>query len=102
MVLAGYDEGEGVSLYYLDYMATLHRMNCCGHGYGAMFINSLFDKYWRPNMPLEEAVALVDKCIAEIRLRLVVAPPSYIIKIVDKDGCRVLHERFSGEIDNSS
>jgi 20S proteasome subunit beta 4 len=30
---------------------------------------------------------LIDKCIAEVRTRLVTAPTKYHVKIVDKDGC---------------
>ncbi|CAH8387976.1 unnamed protein product [Eruca vesicaria subsp. sativa] len=42
----------------------------------------------REDMSVEEAIELVDKCILEIRSRLVVAPPNFVIKIVDKDGAR--------------
>lgn len=95
-------------------------MSCASHGYGApaadetlarrltplapggSFVLSLFDKAWRPGLSVEEAVELCDKGIAEIRSRLSVAPPSYVIKIVDKDGGRVLHERRSAEVINSS
>ena len=37
-------------------------------------------------MTREEAADLVDKCIAEVRERLVTAPTKYHVKIVDKDG----------------
>jgi 20S proteasome subunit beta 4 len=36
-------------------------------------------------MSVEEAIDLVDKCIFEIRSRLVVAPTNFVIKIVEKD-----------------
>lgn len=39
---------------------------------------------------------------SQVRSRLVVAPPNYVMKIVDKDGARVLAERKSNEVDNSS
>ena len=60
---------------------------------GAYVILSVFDKYYRPNMSLPEALEVVDKCIAEVRLRLVVAPPNFLVKIVDKDGARELEWR---------
>ena len=63
---------------------------------------SLMDKAWRPGMSVDEALALADAAIAEVRSRLVVAPPNYVIKIVDKDGARVLAERISAEVVNSS
>uniref|UniRef100_A0A804M2A0 Proteasome subunit beta n=1 Tax=Zea mays TaxID=4577 RepID=A0A804M2A0_MAIZE len=61
IILGGYDKDVGASLYYIDYIATLHKI---------------------------DKVDLVDKCIKEIRLRLVVAPQNFVIKIVDKDGAR--------------
>lgn len=60
------------------------------------------DTAWRPNLSVEEGVALCDAAIAEVRSRLAVAPPSYVIKIVDKDGARVLAERRSAEVVNTS
>ena len=51
---------------------------------------SLMDKFYKPDMSLEEAMELVDKCIAEVRMRLVVSPPNFLVKIVDKDGAREL------------
>ena len=102
LLLAGYDAAAGPSLYFLDYMGTQHKMSCAAHGYGGSFVLSLFDKAWRPGMSVEEAVAVCDAGIAEVRCRLVVAPPSYIIKIVDKDGARVLAERRSTEVVNTS
>ena len=102
LLIAGWDAGAGPVLYYLDYMACLHKMSCASHGYGGSFVLSLMDKAWRPGMAVEEAVALCDAAIAEVRSRLVVAPPSYLIKIVDKDGARVLAERKSEEVVNTS
>lgn len=34
LLIAGYDEGAGASLYWLDYLATLHKVNTGGTGYG--------------------------------------------------------------------
>jgi 20S proteasome alpha/beta subunit len=35
LLVAGYDEGVGASLYWMDYLATLHKVNTGGTGYGA-------------------------------------------------------------------
>lgn len=48
------------------------------------------DRYFEKNMSLDKALELVDKCIEEVRSRLVVSPPNFVIKIVDKDGAREL------------
>ncbi|KAE8717621.1 Proteasome subunit beta type-2-B [Hibiscus syriacus] len=88
ILLAGYDNETGPSLYYIDYIATLHKVDKGAFGYGSYFFLSMMDRHYHSNMTVEEAIDLVDKCIMEIRSRLVVAPPNFVIKIVDKDGAR--------------
>jgi 20S proteasome subunit beta 4 len=88
IILAGFDKDVGASMYYIDYIATLHKIDKGAFGYGSYFCYSLMDKFYRPDMTVEEAVDLVDKCIKEIKLRLVVAPQNFAIKIVDQEGAR--------------
>jgi len=89
-LLAGNDAGGGPSLYFMDYLATCHRVNTGGHGYGGMFCLSLFDKHWVPNMSRAQAMELIDLCVAEVRERLVTAPSEYLVKIVDKNGVETI------------
>jgi 20S proteasome subunit beta 4 len=35
LLIAGWDEKTGPSLYWMDYLATMHSMNVAGTGYGA-------------------------------------------------------------------
>ncbi|KAL2530560.1 Proteasome subunit beta type-2-A [Forsythia ovata] len=88
IILAGYDKEMCPSLYFDDYIASLHKLEKAAFGYGSYFALSMMDRHYRSDMTVEEAVDLVDKVIMEIRLRLVVAPPNFVIKIVDKDGAR--------------
>ncbi|XP_057466668.1 proteasome subunit beta type-2-B [Actinidia eriantha] len=88
ILLAGYDKETGPSLYYIDYISTLHKVDKAAFGYGSYFSLSMMDRHYHSDMSLEEAVDLVDKCIIEIRSRLVIAPPNFVIKIVDQDGAR--------------
>jgi len=88
ILLAGYDKETGPELYYIDYIATLHKLEKGAFGYGSYFSLSMMDRHYHSGMSVEEAIDLVDKCIMEIRSRLVVAPPNFVIKIVDKDGAR--------------
>ncbi|TXG72090.1 hypothetical protein EZV62_000669 [Acer yangbiense] len=88
ILMAGFDKETGPSLYYLDYIATLHKVDKAAFGYGSYFALSMMDRHFHSGMSVEEAVDLVDKCIIEIRSRLVVAPQNFVIKIVDKDGAR--------------
>ena len=88
IILAGYDKETGPSLYYIDYIASMHKVDKAAFGYGSYFSLAMMDRHYHSNMTLEEAIDLVDKCIIEIRSRLVVAPPNFVIKIVDQDGAR--------------
>ncbi|KAL8153684.1 hypothetical protein V2J09_011444 [Rumex salicifolius] len=88
ILMAGYDKETGPSLYFIDYIATLHKVDKGAFGYGAFFSLAMMDRHYHSGMSVEEAIDLVDKCIVEIRSRLVVAPPNFVIKIVDKDGAR--------------
>uniref|UniRef100_A0A803MZB0 Proteasome subunit beta n=1 Tax=Chenopodium quinoa TaxID=63459 RepID=A0A803MZB0_CHEQI len=88
IILAGFDQDTGPSLYFIDYIATLHKVDKAAFGYGSYFALSMMDRHYRSDMSVDEAIKLVDDCIVEIRTRLVVAPPNFVIKIVDKDGAR--------------
>jgi len=90
ILLGGFDEGVGPSLYFIDYLASMQRLDKAAHGYAGFFVNSLLDAHWKPNMTEAEGLALLDMCIAEIKKRFMMSMPNYLIKIVDKDGTRVL------------
>ncbi len=60
---------------------------------GSMFVLSLFDKMWHPNLTEAEAVAMMEAGIHEVKTRLAIAPTNFIIKIIDANGirtCKVL------------
>lgn len=59
---------------------------------GSYFALSLFDKLWHPDMTEAEALAMMEKGVEEIRRRLVVAPPKFVVKVVDADGVRTVKE----------
>lgn len=39
MLLVGYDEGVGPSFYFLDYLASMQKLDYGSHGYGGFFCN---------------------------------------------------------------
>lgn len=47
VLIAGHDKGEGPSLYFMDYMASLHKMNFAAHGYAGFFLYALLDRHWK-------------------------------------------------------
>ena len=102
-LFAGFDEQNVPELFFLDYLATMHKVNSSGHGYGGMFSLSLFDKHWVPNMSKQQSLQLVRKCVAEIQERLVVAPEKFLVKFVGKDGIEQLTMiTATGEIENNT
>lgn len=68
VLLGGYDEKTGGSLYYLDYMGTLHKVKHGAQGYAQYFCSSIYDKDWVENMTEEEALRIIAKCINEKQL----------------------------------
>ncbi|PVD23493.1 hypothetical protein C0Q70_16765 [Pomacea canaliculata] len=85
LLIAGVD-AEGPSLYFLDYLASLVKMPFAVHGYGAMFTLSIMDKYYQKDMTREEAIGLLQKCVAEIQKRFLVDIPQFRARFVSKDG----------------
>lgn len=61
LLIAGYDEHSGPSLYWCDYLATMHHQNICGTGYGAYFVLSLFDKMWKKDITESQALEMMKK-----------------------------------------
>eukprot|EP00173_Palmaria_palmata_P004717 Plantae.Rhodophyta-Palmaria_palmata.ctg7007.p1 GENE.Plantae.Rhodophyta-Palmaria_palmata.ctg7007~~Plantae.Rhodophyta-Palmaria_palmata.ctg7007.p1 ORF type:complete len:230 (+),score=49.56 Plantae.Rhodophyta-Palmaria_palmata.ctg7007:29-691(+) len=97
LMLAGYDAENkidgtpaGVSLYTCDYLGTLCKLRFAAEGYAQYFVLSTMDRFWKKNMTEAEALAVLEKAINEVQKRLVINQPRFCIKIVDKDGVRVL------------
>ena len=90
MLLAGYDEGAGPSLYFIDYLASMQKLDKGAHGYAGFFCNSLLDAHWKPGMTVDEALALMAMCATELKRRFAIHFPNWKVKVVDKDGTRVL------------
>jgi len=90
MLLGGYDEGVGPSLYFVDYLASMQKLDKGAHGYTGFFVTSLLDFHWKPGMTEAEGLHLMGLCSAEMQRRFSMAMPKWCIKIVDKNGIRRL------------
>lgn len=90
LILAGYDEPGEVSLYSMDYLASMAKVDFGAHGYCANFILSIFDRDWKKGMNLEQGLEIIKKCIHELHTRFLMSQPHFVVKIVDKDGIRVM------------
>ncbi|CAG8582977.1 2203_t:CDS:2 [Ambispora leptoticha] len=87
LLIAGYDvKTESGRLYWIDYLGSLVELPFAAHGYGMFFVMSLFDRYYYPQIPLDEAKVLVKKCIDELKTRFLVNMANFKVKISNKDG----------------
>ncbi|CAF0853785.1 unnamed protein product [Brachionus calyciflorus] len=90
MLIAGHDDHDGASLYFMDYLSSLVKLPFAIHGYGSYFGLSICDKYYKHDMNETEALNLLNKIIAEIQKRLLVQLPSFHVRVINKEGIRDL------------
>jgi 20S proteasome subunit beta 4 len=89
LLIGGVDPKTGQpELYWLDYLASSVKLNFAAHGYASYFCMSTMDRYWRPDLTVEEAISLLKKCIEELKVRFIGNLPEFIVKVVDKNGIR--------------
>eukprot|EP01126_Amoeba_proteus_P002486 TRINITY_DN1076_c0_g2_i4.p1 TRINITY_DN1076_c0_g2~~TRINITY_DN1076_c0_g2_i4.p1 ORF type:complete len:201 (+),score=27.45 TRINITY_DN1076_c0_g2_i4:161-763(+) len=86
LLLGGYDDEKGAQIYYLDYLGSMHAMPFAAQGYAASFVLSIFDRYYKPDMTLEEGLNLAKICITEVQTRFFISQPDWIIKVIKKEG----------------
>lgn len=95
LVLCGVDPAAGggapvPSVYFIDYMGSLHRMSYAAQGYCSYFVLSTLDRLYRPGMSEAEAMDVMQHCIAELSERFLLQQRQFVFKVADKNGVRVL------------
>jgi len=93
LLIAGYDsEGADVGphLYIMDYLASMHKVSVGAHGYASYFAYSIFDRYYQPNCDEEQAKSIMSKIVGELRTRFLLGVGAVIVKVVDKNGIRIV------------
>ncbi|KAI0060533.1 20S proteasome subunit [Artomyces pyxidatus] len=91
LLVGGFDTADKTPhLYWIDYLGTMATVPFAAHGYGSYFASSLLDRYHNPDGTLEEGLDALRRAIDETAKRLVVSPGKYTVKVVDKDGVRVI------------
>eukprot|EP01061_Rhynchopus_euleeides_P005947 TRINITY_DN15034_c0_g1_i1.p1 TRINITY_DN15034_c0_g1~~TRINITY_DN15034_c0_g1_i1.p1 ORF type:complete len:206 (+),score=93.01 TRINITY_DN15034_c0_g1_i1:46-663(+) len=99
MMFAGYDLPQsetgdesptGPSLYWIDYLAAMQKVNYGVHGYGGSFITSVLDAKYSADMSEEEGIQLLKACIATVNKRLIMTQGTFVCKVIDKNGTRVI------------
>ena len=87
-MLAGIDSKEGSlpKLFYIDYLGSLVQVPFAVHGYGSYLSLSILDRKYRPDMTPDEAVELLQTCIAEVQKRFVYNLSSFKVHLIDATG----------------
>jgi 20S proteasome alpha/beta subunit len=90
ILLGGIDEENSVSLYTMDYLASMAKVSFGAQGYAANFVLSILDREWKPDMTAEEGLDVIRKCIHELHTRFLISQPKFVIKVIDHQGIRVV------------
>lgn len=91
IVLGGYDESTKTgSLYFLDYLASLQKVHYASQGYASNFCLSVMDREWKEGLTEAQAIEIVKHCIKELQVRFLISQPNFMIKVVDKEGVKVV------------
>jgi 20S proteasome subunit beta 4 len=89
LLLAGHDN-NGPSLYFIDYLASIQKLDFACQGYAGYFVSSILDRHYKKGLNLEEGLKVLRLCIEQLKTRFVLNSASFIIKIVDKNGTRTI------------
>ena len=73
----------------MDYLGSLQKVSKGAQGYASYFVSSVLEEHFRADMTLAEGRACIDDCIKELRTRFIISHPSFIMKIITKDGVKV-------------
>lgn len=84
------DAQQGAVLYYMDYLGTLQGVPYAAHGYGASFVTSILDQFWRPDLTEQQGLDLMQKCIDEVKRRVVISNAFFFVKAVTARGTEVI------------
>uniref|UniRef100_A0A6U4BZU5 Proteasome subunit beta n=2 Tax=Phaeomonas parva TaxID=124430 RepID=A0A6U4BZU5_9STRA len=90
LLLGGAAKDEEASLFWMDYLGTLQKVNYGAHGYASNFVLSLLDAHWEKGLTEEQAIEVLRKCIKELETRFMIALPKWSVKVVDSEGVRVI------------
>jgi 20S proteasome subunit beta 4 len=90
LLLGGIDADGTPSLYFIDYLASMGKMDYAMAGYAGYFLYSFMDKYYKKGLKLDEGLKLLQGAIHELNTRLVLNSVNFTIKVLDKNGVRII------------
>ena len=87
VLVGGYDKAQNsASLYWIDYLGNVAKVQHGAHGYTAYYISSIMDRQYKEDLTREEGIQIMKKCIGEIRSRFVANLPNFKAQLIDATG----------------
>jgi len=90
LLLGGFTEEEGPLLFYIDYLSSMHSVKYGVQGHASNFLLSVLDKEYKEGLTVQEATQILEHCFFELKTRFLINTTAFAIKVVDKEGVRVL------------
>jgi 20S proteasome alpha/beta subunit len=80
------------ALFWIDEYGALQKVPYGVHGVADALLWSVLDRGYRDDMTLQEALELLDDCLAQLRERYLInsAHTAFCIKCIDASGCRLI------------
>eukprot|EP00128_Syssomonas_multiformis_P017038 Colp12_sorted_trinity150504_noHs@4543 len=92
LLLGGFDNDVGPSLYWLDYLGALVKVPFAAHGYGSYFTLSVLDRHYKQGLSLEEGKEVLRKAISELQKRFMVNLPKFTVRVITAEGVTLLED----------
>ena len=95
-LLAGF-EGDEPRLYWIDYLGSVIETSKAAHGYAEYLTSSVMDTLQSSELTEEQGLKIIDKCLNSMKDRFVISQSSFSIKVVRKEGVRVVRQAIKPE-----
>lgn len=101
-IVAGYStnprDQQRSQLYSIDYLGALVESNVVAHGFCQFFALAIADRYWKEDMTVEQAVAMLQMIVNEIGKRMAVYPHCVFVRLIDAKGIHVLNNMYPEKV----
>lgn len=77
---------SGYDLWSIDKYGAISSEPFCANGYAAYFVYGIFDREYREDLTVDDALGIIQKCVNLLRERLVINLDGFMVKIVTDEG----------------
>ncbi|CAF0858020.1 unnamed protein product [Rotaria sordida] len=102
LIVGGYSTNERdqqrVQLYSIDYLGAMVSANVVAHGFCQFFALGIGDRFWKEDLTVEEALAMLQIIVNELGKRMAAYPHCVFVRIIDEKGIHVLDNMYPEKI----